>query len=565
MSRLLRQIQSLHARAPGRVTALAAALLLLAANPACLGYPPYWDGLVAVFHQAAWLHHHHFDFGGLVHDVPGYMAGGPRVYLTSILPPLIALLAHLVPGPAALLAVCHLLTLAAAGGIIGVWHVLLRERAPPFLVRPATALLLVNPFFMAQAWSLNLEIALMLPSVLALRAFSRDRPGATLGWLMLAWAVKVTALMHGFALAAGALWMARRNPRQFLWAALYLLPCALFLAASAWENAHALQPIVERWILPERLRLGWSWTLPWYLAYERTPDLLVLGTWSALAALAGMFLTRTRAAEPADRAPDAALLAVVAVSFAGWFGLNLVLLIPLPRYLFATLPFALLGIVLLLGRGDGRLTRGILIAWLLPALLWCLFIPGMLFPLLALTAAGVLLSFAQAPRYATALLWVLVAVSLFNHRGALPRLVASLPEHQANNGHILERSREFTDDLELQRRVARRLEEAYADKVVTTSWPLLHAVSDPFFGYVNKPLAAAASHRPGLVAWGVRTLDAHVAAAAGTAKPGDYVAVWTDNVFSQPPPPFSEDRVLERIRYRDREAVLFLLPGAPRP
>ena len=565
MTRILRRLASLHARAPGRTVGLASALLLWLANPACLGYPPYWDGLVAVFHQAAWLHHHHLDLAGLVRDVPGYMAGGPRVYTTSIVPPLLALLAHAAPSPAAFLVLCHLLTLAAAGATAGAWHVLLRERAPDRFLWPGTLLLLLNPFFMAQSWSLHLEIALMLPSMLALLAFSRNRPPAAFGWLMLAWLVKVTALMHGVALAAGALWQARRNPRQLLWAVLYLLPGALFIAASAWESAHAFQPIAERWILPERLRLGWCWTQPWYLAYERTPDLLALGTWSAVAGLVALFRWRGDAGVVPGRVPDAALVAAAVTAFAAWFGLNMILLIPLPRYLFATLPFALLGVLLVLGRGDRRLRLGILAAWLLMGAGWSLGIAGVGAPLLALVVLGALLALAQSPRVAAAVLWVLAVLSLVNHGGVLPRLVAAFPEGRSNNGHILERSREFTTDLELQRRVARRLEEAYADKVVATSWPLLHALADPFFGYVKTPLQVTASHRPGLVAWGVKTLDAHVAERGGAARPGDYIAVWTDNVFSQPPPPMPAENIVERIRVGGREAVIFRLPGAAGP
>ena len=565
MTRLLRTLSSLHARAPGRTVGLASALILWLANPACLGYPPYWDGLVAVFHQAAWLHHHHLDLAGLVRDVPGYMAGGPRVYTTSIVPPLLALLAHVAPTPASFLVLCHLLTLAAAGATAGVWHLLLRERAASRLVWPGTLLLVLNPFFMAQSWSLHLEIALMLPSVLALLAFSRNRPPAAFGWLMLAWAVKVTALMHGIALAAGALWLARRNPRQLLWAALYLLPCALFVAFAAWESAHAFQPIAERWILPERLRLGWCWTQPWYLAYERTPDLLLLGTWSTVAGLITLFRWRGETAATPERVPDTALIAAAVTAFAAWFGLNMILLIPLPRYLFATLPFALLGALLVLGRGDNRLRRDVALAWLVLGAGWSSQIDDVFLPLLALVVAGVLLALATSPRAAPAALWALVALSVVNHGGVLPRLVAGFPEGKANNGHILERSREFTTDLELQRRVARRLEEAYADKVVATSWPLLHAVADPFFGYVKTPLRVTASHRPGLVAWGVKTLDAHVADRGGAARPDDYIAVWTDNVFSLPAPPMPEENIVERIRVGEREAVIFVLPGATRP
>lgn len=156
-----RTLVPLHARAPGRTVGLAAALILWLANPACLGYPPYWDGLVAVFHQAAWLHHHQLDLAGLVRDVPGYMAGGPRVYTTSIVPPLLALLAHVAPTPAAFLVLCHLLTLAAPPPGPGICSC---ANEPPVASAGGNALLVLNPFFMAQSWSLHLEIALTPPS-----------------------------------------------------------------------------------------------------------------------------------------------------------------------------------------------------------------------------------------------------------------------------------------------------------------------------------------------------------------------------------------------------------------
>lgn len=83
---------------------------------------------------------------------------------------------------------------------------------------------------------------------------------------------------------------------------------------------------------------------------------------------------------------------------------------------------------------------------------------------------------------------------------------------------------------------------------------------------MKTPLRVTASHRPGLVAWGVKTLDAH---AGGTRRRGParrlHRRVWTDNVFSRPAPPMPEENVVERIRAGEREAVLFVLPGAARP
>jgi hypothetical protein len=155
-------------------------------------------------------------------------------------------------------------------------------------------------------------------------------------------------------------------------------------------------------------------------------------------------------------------------------------------------------------------------------------------------------------------LWSLLQLS--NLYGFWPHLMSGENDESfGNNGYVLERSLECRDDLALQTRVFRTLEEKYTDKTVVTTWPLLHHAMRPWYGYVKRGFPAMASHRPGMQWAGALSFWEFLKANPdGRGRsPSDFIWVWTDNVFAFPPPPEQHREILETIEVGGRSATIF--------
>ena len=56
-----------------------------------LFFPPYGDAIGGPFAETLWLAKHHFDYAGLLNQ-PGYAVGGPKVYVFTVYPTILAFL-----------------------------------------------------------------------------------------------------------------------------------------------------------------------------------------------------------------------------------------------------------------------------------------------------------------------------------------------------------------------------------------------------------------------------------------------------------------------------------------
>jgi len=102
----------------------------------------------------------------------------------------------------------------------------------------------------------------------------------------------------------------------------------------------------------------------------------------------------------------------------------------------------------------------------------------------------------------------------------------------SNDGWLLERSLEYRDDLALNRDLARRA-SGLKNTIVVASWPLMHALLVPEFGYVDRPLAVACAETP--IDQGPPVVSmAEVLRAATSVPPQNVLWILTPNVFGGP-------------------------------
>jgi hypothetical protein len=80
---------------------------------------------------------------------------------------------------------------------------------------------------------------------------------------------------------------------------------------------------------------------------------------------------------------------------------------------------------------------------------------------------------------------VLFGINLCSLQGLL---FAPLPPYYAADPSQLERSREFLNVIEADRRICRQIETEYSDIPIVCKWPHVQMLTVPEFGYVEKPL-----------------------------------------------------------------------------
>ena len=522
-------------RRTGLVFLISLAVLVLSGLPHPFTWPSYWDGTVGPMAQAVWLHQHNFDYHALVHEVPGYFWGGPRVYLWSVYPPFLALIMRLTGSPAVFFPVIHLLHYLMAAGCVVIATDLARRFAPRVPVWVAPVLMLSHPFFLTQAAAVNLEMPVLLCALLAIRAYWSDRIPASLLWTLAGCAVKASILPVAVAAAVAFLVARARGPDGVFRAVALGAPYALMYVLAILEKFLVHMPGDDAdpfaW---ERLLQWQAWVVMGSQALGRTPDLILAGlgllfTGLVLAARA----LRDRGCPWSERRAALELPVWLLAGCGLLIVVNICLPRVLPRYSFSFYPILLCGFLLVSARVRPA-------AWGVAAGLW-----------VGLNLSNLHGAVARACERATApLLW----------GGRTPP-----SEAVANNGHILERSFECREDIALQQEVARVLKSEFPDRIIVTTWPLLHQFRNPWFGHVGKRLNVMASHRPGMQWDGVESYWAFEKANPdhGGRAPGDFVWVWTDNVFAHPRPQEAARIPLREVRVGQRTALIFTYSDWP--
>lgn len=435
------------------LVALAAFAALVVLRGAVLVDPPYWDALLGVFPQAHWLAVHGLNPLELLREQPGYEAGGACTYPFSAGPWVIALLERALPDPERRFALLHLASFASTAAACAAIHRLVRPLGNA-LGWLAAAAFLAQPIVQSMACQIGLEMHLTAACAWTVVALAEGRWRTAFVWAAVALLVKQTGVVAPFSAAVvlGARivvprWAGTPARGERAWllanAALVLVFVLELLLLERFDRAPAgagpLAGLVP--LLTKRL-----WAMPEF-------GLALV----ALAVLAALACARRRARGQ----PVALGVLAPSVFVLAYVGLLMQWANPLPRYGVVVAP----AVVVLLAHAALR------------------FAP-------AHVARGALGGVALG---CVALFGLLNAHGIFHPerpgRFAAPGEADPLP---TNDGWLLERSMRFRDGLLLDQAIA-AYAQAHPEAGFVAPWPLQHALVEPAFGYVDRPVACASA------------------------------------------------------------------------
>jgi Flp pilus assembly protein TadD len=432
---------------PRRFRWLGGSLTLLAALAIArweiIDSPPYYDFALGLFTEANYLVETDFDYYRLRYFEKVGNDGGPRVYMISIAPTLLALLMKLVASTRVVLTIGHLATFASATALILGTFALLRPYAGVWPAAAGVALMATTPLVSTQFDMLGIDLPMTAAAVISILLATRNRLLAANAAALLAFAIKPTGiiaagglLLHelGRVLAGG-----NSSPRRARWrfasaAALTLGILLLELLAYRWSG------------LNQRLRELATGTGYLAAVLSLCPDQFAIAVISALGTIVYVQRARRRKGESEPRETslpsDSGLLLVAwamlgatvaaIVAYAGVYSV---------RYLLLGIPF-----------------------------LFVIFTLTVLARLKARTLAA-----------ATA---ALVVFNLANWNGYFFPDVSVFPRHCSR----LERSHEYLADHRSNIAAVRLLEECCQSDFIVAGFPFPYYLSYPRLGYVSTPL-----------------------------------------------------------------------------
>ncbi len=478
--------------------------------------PPYWDSAMGLFTEANFLVESGFDYRRLWLQEERFSQGGPAVYLTSVMPTVVALFLNFAPSVRGALIGLHLLNFAAAAALACAVAARMRGSAGTWGAWLVSAALVTTPLVAVQIDMIGMDLPMAWAAMVALGHAAAQRFGRALAWGWVAFLIKqsggvvTTAILVYLTLlllfSHGRALQARRHLWWKFWPAAYLS-----LVVQVW---------VPEWIgrlpqsEPDRFQADPLFGLKTLgLSRYWCPDLWVL----ALLVLLGT-------AELARR----------------WFAADVVLAAAMRPGAFGKLwevfrrcgaalalnPLGALAWLVLLGTLAAlSLLYTIPRYLLLPAgCLWLL--AGLLGPALGLG------------RLAAGACAVWIGLNLANASG---RFLPELP-HGRRTGAVWERSREYLADHRANQATVEYLVRRQAHRPIVAPSPLVHFLALPRLGYVERPLHGYALHA-------FQTRDFRPIAEILSDRPADPVFVWIDNSFAAtaqctPPRPGPTDQVL---------------------
>ncbi|HVX13112.1 MAG TPA: hypothetical protein VHC22_18150 [Pirellulales bacterium] len=196
---------------------------LLLLNWPTLDDPPTWDGAMGVHPAAITLSRSDFDLAGLLHE-RAYMQGGPNTHSLSLVTWCTALAYRSLAGSRWLLPVMHVCHFALAAVALAAVYRFARPALGGQLAIGLSLLVLCNPIVLAQTGCLYVEVPLLASTMVALIAWSDNRPWRAAFFTLLTFYIKETGLILAGALTAAAVLEAGPLPRRLTRAAGVFLP-----------------------------------------------------------------------------------------------------------------------------------------------------------------------------------------------------------------------------------------------------------------------------------------------------------------------------------------------------
>jgi hypothetical protein len=473
-------------------------LFLLITKFEVLTFPPYGDAIGGPFAEALWLYQNHFNYAGLFNQ-PNFDVGGQRVYFFSIYPGFLALTLKLIPWTTIFLIFHHVLTFALTAGIIAMMRECGRKNFGQDLAWLSSLVLLSLPLFQSQCEAINMEIPVAFFAVWSAYSLTQRRWGRSALFACLAAATKGIGIIACTAVAVVFIVLAFRAGKLREKIKLFILTfiaiaMAAFIGGAKFffKDTHVQQGLV-RW------DAGWPSLRKEFIFYLFLMSLLVF-----LLSLLVKFLNSRKKHEPYG---DQFIPSVMFLFAGTWFLLFFNFYAVSPRYRVTLYPFLVFVVV-----------YGVT----------CILKWGIV---QRLAAVGVLI------------------VSCWLSYGIF---YGSIPE---NDHVLLERSLEYRNDLEVNRRLIRIAQERYNNQLIVAPFTIAQALAIPELGYVktklNVMIYGFGLKYGGILNYpGLRNLDP-----SKTVFIGVKVAP-IDSQFSYPVGP--NDVILEEIAVGNKKASFFI-------
>ncbi|MBX9789114.1 MAG: hypothetical protein K2Y37_09385 [Pirellulales bacterium] len=432
-----------------------------------LTLPPWQDQAVGLWAEADYLVESGFDYWSLRYDVPHYLdvPSGPRSYMISVLPTLVAIIMSVAPSPWHTTVIVHAASFFCGGLLLALAFSAWRTRVGDVAALALCAALATTPVWITQVELAGMDVPLGVCTLLALVWLSRGNYLAAAVASAAAFACKASGqlvVMAGLAYLTISLFLggeqepgARR--RQLLGLAAHGSVFVLSMVLVRWGDTTWSQRFSTAW--PDALRLR-------YAMWTTTPDIICLLVLGSLVLLAALVRGATRTmrdgggisviVEQARRAwRDDPLRAVSFLMVAGFFASHS-FYIYIPRYVFAVLPA-----------------------------IYCLTLPRRL----ASRASRLGLTLAACG---------LCTFNLANSAGTLfPKLPPSdavdysyAPSFTPRSCMLLERSREYLSEHRANMQTVAWLSAHGADRPILVENPFLFLLTRPRLGYVSHPFEA---------------------------------------------------------------------------
>lgn len=576
----------------GWLAILVAAWAIIAVrHRAAIFWPPYEDQAVGLWTEADFLVESRFDYYALRYDVPHFMSEehGPRSYMISVLPTLVALLMELCPSIRAAIATAHLATFALSAATAVLLFVLVRPLAGGTTAALSAAALLTTPLFAAQTELVGMDVPLtplmlLVIWLVAQRRYTWAAVASTGAFLVKATGSLATLATIGYlaVLLVGGRGRVSRGEQRLRAIGLAANVVALgFQSALVWwgDTSVALRAQIE-W--PEVVRL--SSAVYW------CPDLVVLLGVAVIAALIGWTeLLRTGSLRTAPL--GAGTTVGTGVVGAGMVGPGMVDHGGVSRSTVHDHPPTRADGDVRVDGGRGPIARAtsaverawsaapvVSLAWIVLALMLVanaryIFIPRYFtsaVPLVYIVLISAAFAIPTRKRVGQVLLAGVVLFNLANSHGRFFPDIAWVgaeeferqPWLHARSCPFTERSLEYRDDLESNRRAIRLLAAEYGEHPLLIALPQLFYVSKPRLGYVEQPLDA---HDVGTFATAVASLtETLLPAALDPARPRP-ICYFSGNARMTLPPRTLEDRIIYQDRLDPALELYILEPPADMP
>ncbi len=401
-------------------------VFLLVTKFEVLFFPPYGDAIGGPFAEGLWLYAHNFDYAGLFR-APTFTDGGPRVYFFSLYPGFLALTLKLISSTKFFLAFHHILTFALTAGIIAYVREYAKKVFEPVLAFLMALILLALPLFQSQSEAINMEIPVAFFMVACANALANKRWGWATIFAILSAAVKGLGII-----ACGCVFVVlcvyslkAKNIKERL----------KLVALSLISAMMAVFIVGAKFIFRDaHVQQGMvSWDAGWpSLKNEFIFYLFLVSCAVFFFDLARRFFCKQKT--------DFLPAGVMYLFAAGWFLLFLNFYAVSPRYRVALYPFLVFSVFY---------------------------------------AVVLLLKWKVLSR--TLALCILAASCVMSYGS----FYGSIPD---NDHVLLERSLEYRNDLELNRRFVKAAEERYSDQLIVAPFTIAQALAIPQLGYVNKKL-----------------------------------------------------------------------------